>query len=96
MVEQLLSELVLQLLGLPRGLVFEAHRLLHRRDLPVGKFTGPFPHHRMEWPARDEQVDEIAFEGGGGPAQRIQADPVSGLRLLKPGHCSRRGAHARG
>jgi hypothetical protein len=38
--EQLLGELVLHLLGVPRGLVFQTHRPFHRPDLAVGKFTG--------------------------------------------------------
>jgi hypothetical protein len=44
----------------------------------VGEFTGPIPHHSMQWPPRDQQIDEVAFEGIGGPAQRVQADPVPG------------------
>ena len=82
--EELLGELILHLARLPRGLVFEAHRLLYRRDLPVGQFTGPVMDDRRQRAARYKQVDEVAIEGIGGPAQRVQAAPVGGFRLLEP------------
>jgi hypothetical protein len=66
----LVGELVFQLFGLARGLVFEAHRLLDRRDLSVGKFARPLTHDRGQRATWYEQVHEIAFKGIGGPAHR--------------------------
>jgi len=30
----------------------------------VGEFTGPIPHHRVQWPPRDQQIDEIRSQAG--------------------------------
>jgi hypothetical protein len=51
-------------------LVFQAHGLLGRGDLPVREFPSPFAYDGAQRPTRHEQVDEVAAECVGRPAQR--------------------------
>jgi hypothetical protein len=82
--KQPLSKLILHLACLACCLVLQTHRLLDSRDLQVRELARPVTDNRSQWPPRHEEVDKITAEGIGGPAQCVQADSVSGLRLLQP------------
>jgi len=84
--EQLLGKPFLQLTRFACCLVLEPHCLLGGRHLQVGQFAGSLTYDCGQRATRYEEVDKIAAERIGGPAQCFQTDPVSGFRLFEPGH----------